>query len=128
MTCKGTGGKKSKYMYYYCDTCKLYYNEDEIENSLIDYILDLVEYDYHVKKYFYPILAEKNDDESKKIYEEYRTTLINFAKYKLVMFAMAKLIEMETEEQNKVALYLFNEVELINKMSNQFIVKMNNIC
>ena len=70
MTCKGTGGKKSKYMYYYCDTCKLYYNEDEIENCLIDYILDLVEYDFHVKKYFYPILAEKKDDESRKIDEE----------------------------------------------------------
>jgi len=31
MTCKGTGGKKSKYMYYFCDNCNLYYNEDEIE-------------------------------------------------------------------------------------------------
>ena len=67
MTCKGTGGKKSKYMYYYCDNCNLYYNEDEIENCLIDYILDLVEYDFHIKKYFYPILAEKKDDESKKV-------------------------------------------------------------
>ena len=28
---------------YFCDTCKLYYNEEEIENCLIDYILDLVE-------------------------------------------------------------------------------------
>jgi len=72
MTCKGTGGKKSKYMYYFCDTCKLYYNEDEIENCLIDYILDLVEYDFHVKKYFYPILAEKKDDETKKIEKEIR--------------------------------------------------------
>ena len=41
MTCKGAGGKKTKYMYYFCDDCKLSYNEDEIENSLIDYILDL---------------------------------------------------------------------------------------
>ena len=39
----------------------------------------------------------------KDIDEEYRTTLINFAKYKLVMFAMAKNMEMETTEQNKVA-------------------------
>ena len=70
MTCKGAGGKKSKYMYYFCDNCNLYYNEDEIEDCLIDYILDLVEYDFHVKKYFYPILAEKKDDESKKIEEE----------------------------------------------------------
>ena len=38
----------------------------------------------------------------------YRTALINFAKYKLVMFAMDKLMEMKSTEQNKVALYLFN--------------------
>ncbi len=70
MTCKGAGGKKAKYMYYFCDNCNLYYNEDEIENCLIDYILDLVEYNFHLKKYLYPILAEKKDDESKKIEEE----------------------------------------------------------
>ena len=44
----------------------------------------------------------------KELDEEYRTTLINFSKYKLVMFAMAKLMEMKTNEQNKVALYLYN--------------------
>ena len=44
----------------------------------------------------------------KSIDEEYRTTLVNFGKYKLVMFAMAKLMEIETTEQNKIALYLFN--------------------
>ena len=44
----------------------------------------------------------------KEVDEEYRTTLINFAKYKLVMFTMAKIMEMTKEERNKVALYLFN--------------------
>ena len=53
---------------------------------------------------------EKFDKMLKDIDEEYRTKLINFAKYKLVMFAMAKLMEMETTEQNKVALYLFNNI------------------
>ena len=53
---------------------------------------------------------EKFDSMLKEVDDEYRTTLINFAKYKLVMFAMAKLIEMEATEQNKVALYLFNNV------------------
>ena len=48
------------------------------------------------------------DSMLKSIDEEYRTTLINFGKYKLVMFAMAKLMEMKTTEQNKVTLYLFN--------------------
>ena len=56
---------------------------------------------------------EKFDKMLKDIDEEYRTTLINFAKYKLVMFAMAKLMEMETTEQNKVALYLFNCIKAI---------------
>ena len=70
MTCKGAGGAKAKYLYYHCDNCNLYYNESEIENCLIDYILDLVEYDYHINKYFYPILAEKKNDETKEIEQE----------------------------------------------------------
>ena len=93
MTCKGTGGKKSKYMYYFCDTCKLYYNEDEIENCLIDYILDLVEYDFHVKKYFYPILAEKKDDESRKIDEEIKK--LQQQKDRLKKAYMNGILEME---------------------------------
>ena len=59
---------------------------------------------------------EKFDEMLKDIDEEYRTTLINFGKYKLVMFAMAKLMEMETTEQNKVALYLFNSIKSNEKM------------
>ena len=54
---------------------------------------------------------EKFDEMLKDIDEEYRTTLRNFAKYKLVMFAMAKLMEMETTEQNKVAMYLYNNID-----------------
>ena len=61
---------------------------------------------YNTKKYY-----KKFDSMLKDIDEEYRTTLINFGKYKLVMFAMAKLMEMETTEQNKVALYLFNNIK-----------------
>ena len=53
---------------------------------------------------------DKFDSMLKDIDEEYRTTLINFGKYKIVMFAMAKLMEMETTEQNKIALYLFNSI------------------
>ena len=93
MTCKGTGGKKAKYMYYYCDNCNLYYNEDEIENCLIDYILDLVEYDFHVKKYFYPILAEKKDAESKKIEEEMKK--LEQQKDRLKKAYMNGILEME---------------------------------
>ena len=48
---------------------------------------------YNTKENF-----EKFDDMLKNIDEEYRTTLINFGKYKIVMFAMAKLMEMETTD------------------------------
>lgn len=55
-------------------------------------------------------MYEKFDTMLKEVDEKYRTTLINFAKYKLVMFTMAKIMEMEQVEQNKVVLYLFNNV------------------
>ena len=56
-------------------------------------------------------MYEKFDIMLKEVDEEYRTILINFGKYKLVMFAMAKIMEMEQVERNKVVLYLFNSVK-----------------
>ena len=53
---------------------------------------------------------EKFDSLLKRIDEEYRTTIINFAKYKLVMFVMAKIMEIEDVEKNKVVLYLINNI------------------
>lgn len=47
----------------------------------------------------------------KEISIEYRTTLVNFANYPLIMFAMSKIMEMDSAEQNKVALYLFNSID-----------------
>ena len=57
---------------------------------------------YNTKEYY-----EKSDSMLKDIDEEYRTTLIDFSKYKLIMFVMAKLMEMETTEQNQVTMYLY---------------------
>lgn len=56
-------------------------------------------------------MYEKFDAMLKEVDEQYRTTLINFSKYKLVMFAMAKLMEIEQVERNKIALYLFNIIK-----------------
>ena len=55
-------------------------------------------------------MYEKFDTMLKEIDKEYRTTLINFAKYKLVMYTMAKIMEMKQTERNKIVLYLFNNV------------------
>ncbi len=61
-------------------------------------------------KYDKPEIYVRFDNMLKEIDDEYRTTLINFAKYHLIMFAMAKIMEMTKEEQNQVALYLFNNI------------------
>ena len=70
MLCKGAGGKKKKYMYYNCADCHLYFREDKIEEVLLNFILSLVEYDEVVKKYFYPILAEKEEINTENIDKE----------------------------------------------------------
>jgi len=62
-------------------------------------------------KYNKPQIYTRFDNMLKELDEEYRTTLINFTKYKLIMFAMAKIMEMSKEEQNQVALYLFNHIK-----------------
>ena len=58
---------------------------------------------YNTKEYY-----EKFDKMLKDIDEEYRIILVNFAKYKLIMFAMAKFMEMK--KQNQTAMYLFNKI------------------
>ncbi len=55
---------------------------------------------------------EKFDSMLKDIDEEYTTTLINFGKYKIVMFAMAKIMELAVEQQNQVALYTLNSIKI----------------
>ena len=70
MQCKGTGGKKKKYMYYHCTDCKIYLREDLIEEEVMPMIMDLIEYDMTVKKYFYPVLADKKERNTAKLDKE----------------------------------------------------------
>lgn len=62
-----------------------------------------LEYDKkEMYKYFDSLLKEIN--------LEYRTTTVNFANYPYIIFASSKIMEMDSTEQNKVALYLFNNI------------------
>ena len=60
-------------------------------------------------------MYENFDIKLKEVDEEYRTTSINFAKYKLIMFAMAKIMEMNDNERNQITLYIFNTIEKSTK-------------
>ena len=59
-------------------------------------------------------MYNKFDVYLRKIDDEYRTTLINFgqSKYFIINFAMAKFMEMEQPDINKVDLYLFNNIKI----------------
>lgn len=56
-------------------------------------------------KYFDKLLKENDCT--------YTMSFMNFNEYPLINFAMAKVMEMTPTEQNQVALYLFNSIDLI---------------
>ena len=63
-----------------------------------------LEYDKkEMYKYFDSLLKEINI--------EYRTTTVNFANYPYIIFAISKIMEMDSTQQNKVALSLFNSID-----------------
>ena len=50
------------------------------------------------------------DKKLKEIDNEYLTSYVNMRKYPQVLFVMAKLMEMNNVEQNKVVMYLYNSI------------------
>lgn len=93
MKCKGSGGTKRKYMYYTCEHCKVYYREDKIEECLQRFILELVEYDMAVKKYFLPILADKKETKTEKLDQEIDT--LQKQKERIKKAYVSGIVEME---------------------------------
>ena len=93
MKCKGSGGIKKKYMYYTCEHCKTYYREDKIEECLQRFILELVEYDMAVKKYFLPILADKKETKTEKLDQEINT--LQKQKERIKKAYVSGIVEME---------------------------------
>ena len=93
MKCKGSGGTKKKYMYYNCEHCKIYYREDKVEQCLEEFILDLVEYDMAVKKYFLPVLADKKETDTEKFDKEIQT--LKQQKERIKKAYLSGIVEME---------------------------------
>ena len=93
MKCKGSGGTKKKYMYYNCEHCKIYYREYKVEECLEEFILDLVEYDMAVKKYFLPVLADKKETDTQKFDKEIQT--LKQQKERIKKAYLSGIVEME---------------------------------
>ena len=52
------------------------------------------------------------DKKLKEIDNEYLTSYVNMRKYPTILFAMAKIMEMNNNQQNQVAMYLYNNIEI----------------
>ena len=50
------------------------------------------------------------DKRLKEIDNEYLTSYVNMRKYPQVLFVLAKIMEMNNTEQNKIAMYLYNGI------------------
>ena len=61
MKCKGSGGKKRKYMYYNCEFCHFNLREDYVEEYMMKAIYDFIDFERMCNKYFLPLLADKKD-------------------------------------------------------------------
>ena len=50
------------------------------------------------------------DKRLKEIDNEYLAIYVNMRKYPTILFIMSKLMEMNSTEQNKIAMYLYNNI------------------
>ncbi len=50
------------------------------------------------------------DKRLKEIDNEYLASYINMRKYPTIIFAMSKIMEMNNNQQNQVAMYLYNNI------------------
>ena len=52
------------------------------------------------------------DNRLKEIDNEYLLSYVNMRKYPTILFAMAKIMEMNNNQQNQVAMYLYNNINM----------------
>ena len=50
------------------------------------------------------------DKRLKEIDNEYLTSCVNMRKYSTILFVMAKIMEMNSTNQNQIAMYLINAI------------------
>lgn len=82
----------------------------DLENRLRLAICMCDNYSHTNLKYDKKEMYKYFDNLLKEINIEYRTTTINFANYPYIIFISSKIMEMDSNEQNKIALYLFNSI------------------
>ena len=84
--------------------------EMDLENKLRLVICMCDNYSHTDLEYDKKEMCKYFDNLLKEINTEYRTTTVNFANYPYTIFVSSKIMEMDSAQQNRVALYLFNSI------------------
>lgn len=122
MKCKGSGGKKRKYMYYNCEKCHLNYREDLVEEKLKTFIYDLVEYDMTVKKYFLPLLSENRKINTDDIEKE--ILALNKQRERIKKAYSVGIVELEDFAEDYKSIE--NKLEILEQKRNERLELDNN--
>lgn len=80
----------------------------DLENKLRLAICMCDNYSHMNLQYDKKEMCKYFDNLLKEINIEYRTTTVNFANYPYTIFVSSKIMETDSAQQNKIALYLFN--------------------
>ena len=82
----------------------------DIENKLRLAICICDNYSHTNLEYDKKEMYKHFDKLLKEVNIEYKTTTVNFANYPYIIFVSSKIMEMDSAQQNKIALYLFNSI------------------
>ena len=94
MKCKGSGGKKRKYVYYHCDDCKENIRETYVEEEFEKIVGQLLRFDNEYNELFLPLFADKEKQVDKSDIER---EIINLTKQKerIKKAYMSEVVELD---------------------------------
>ena len=94
MKCKGSGGKKRKYVYYHCDDCKENIRESYVEEEFEKIVGQLLRFDNEYNELFLPLFADKERTVDKSDIEK---EIINLTKQKerIKKAYMSEVVELD---------------------------------
>ena len=94
MKCKGSGGKKRKYVYYHCDDCKENIRESYVEEEFEKIVGQLLRFDNEYNELFLPLFADKERTVDKSDIEK---EIINLTKQKerIKKTYMSEVVELD---------------------------------
>ena len=123
MKCKGTGGKRKKYIYYNCEFCRENIREAYVEEKFKRIIIELLKFDEEYNELFLPLFADKEQNINTTTIEQ---EIINLNKQKerikkAYMSGIVELIDFEEDLKliNQKLDNLKNTMETSNDLKNK---------